>query len=371
MSTIDIMGSNMNNMVVKTQKEKNMINRNIFKKLTIFLVVAFLCSTFVYAGDASRVGTAAGVQVQVPVGARAIAMGGADIAGVSSIDALFWNPAGLGNMEARAAGNFSSQNIIADINVNYFALGFNAGKLGVIGFSLKSFNFGDIPITTRENMDGTGSMYSPTFATMGMTYSRSLTDHVNVGVTGKMVYESIPRASATAFAADLGIQYKNLMSIDGLGFGFVIKNVGANMQYDGSALLTKARDKDESYDDYRYRPSSSDQLPSSLEMGLSYMKNIGVGNLLVCTQFQNNNFEQDRVKVGAEFELMNMLYLRGGYDTVMKDADNPDSGETIFGLSLGAGLKYNVGGVNMMLDYAYRPMQYFGNSNVFSIGLGF
>jgi len=56
LSTIDIMGSNMNNMVVKTQKEKNMINRNIFKKLTIFLVVAFLCSTFVY--PATPVGSA-------------------------------------------------------------------------------------------------------------------------------------------------------------------------------------------------------------------------------------------------------------------------------------------------------------------------
>ncbi|HCK98835.1 MAG TPA: hypothetical protein DHW42_01830 [Candidatus Marinimicrobia bacterium] len=361
----------MYNMVDKIEREKKMKNRSASHRLIYLLVIAFLCSTFIYAGDASRVGTPSGVQVQVPVGARALGMGGADLSTVKSIEALYWNPAGLGNMEGQAAALFTTQNIIADINVSYFALGFNAGNVGVIGVSLKSFSFGDIPITTVDNMDGTGGTYSPTFATAGMTYSRHLTDRVSVGVTGKLIYESVPRASASSFAFDMGIQYNNLLHVDGLSLGAVIKNIGADMEYKGSALLEKAVDKDETYESYRYRPVSSDQIPSTLEMGLSYLMNIGAGNLLICGQFQNNNFEQDQIKAGAELGLMDLFYLRGGYSMIVKDADNPDYGESVYGLAVGAGLKYRLGNTNLALDYAFRPVEYFGNSNVFSIGLEF
>ncbi|PIS29434.1 MAG: hypothetical protein COT43_03865 [Candidatus Marinimicrobia bacterium CG08_land_8_20_14_0_20_45_22] len=359
-------------MVDKIEKEKKMNIRSACHILTYLLIIAFLGSTSIYAGDASRVGTASGVQVQVPVGARSLGLGGADLATVSSIEALYWNPAGLGNMEGQAASLFSTQNIIADINVNYFALGFNAGRLGVLGFSLKSFSFGDIPITTVNEMDGTGSTYSPTFATIGMTYSRHLTDRVSVGVTGKVIYESVPRASASAFAVDVGIQYHNLLQIKGLALGFVIKNIGSNMQYEGTGLLDKAIDVGETYKSYRYKPTSSDQLPSTLEMGLSYSKNIGLGELLICGQFQNNNFEQDQIKAGAELALMKNFFVRGGYSMILKDPENPDYGETVYGLALGGGMNYSIGNTKLALDYAYRPIKHFGtSSNVFSIGLMF
>lgn len=353
------------------EREKQMKKRNLSYKLVNLLLIAFICCTFLYAGDASRVGTAAGVQVQVPVGARAIGMGGADLAYVSSLDAIYWNPAGLGRMEERAAAMFTTQNVIADINVNYFAVGFNAGRIGVLGVSLKSFSFGDIPITTIESMDGTGATYSPTFATAGLSYSKLLTDRIGVGVNAKVVYESVPRASATAVALDMGIQYHNLLSVENLSLGMVIKNIGTNMQYEGSALLEKATDVGESYKAYRYKPTSSDQLPSTLEIGLTYKLNLGLGDLLLASQFQNNNFEQDQLKVGAELGVKNLFYVRGGYHFLVKDPDHPDYGETIYSIALGGGMKYSLGGTKLMLDYAYQPMEYFGNGNVFSIGIAF
>ena len=361
----------MYNMEEIIEREKHMKRHNISYQLISLLLITFVCCTFLYAGDASRVGTASGVQVQVPVGARAIGMGGADLAYVSSLDAIYWNPAGLGRMEERAAAMFTTQNIIADINVNYFAVGFNAGRLGVLGVSLKSFSFGDIPITTVEAMDGTGATYSPTFATGGLSYSKLLTDRIGFGVNAKVVYESVPRASATAFAVDIGIQYQQLLTIEGLSLGMVIKNIGTNMHYTGSAFLEKATDLGETYSAYRYRPTSSDQLPSTLEMGLTYKLNLGVGDLLVAGQFQNNNFEQDQLKVGAEFGIKNLLYLRGGYHFLVKDPDNPDYGETVYSIALGGGMKYSIGGSKLFLDYAYQPMEYFGNGNVFSIGIAF
>jgi hypothetical protein len=220
-------------------------------------------------------------------------------------------------------------------------------------------------------MDGTGATYSPTFVTGGLSYSKLPTDRISVGANANVIYESVPRASATAFAVDVGIQYQQFLTIKGLSLGMVIKNIGTNMQYEGSAFLEKATDVGESYSAYRYRPTSSDQIPSSLEMGLTYDLNLGIGDLLVAGQFQNNNFEQDQFKVGAELGIKNFLFVRGGYHFLVKDSDHPDYGEVVYGLSLGAGMKYKIGGSSLTIDYAYQPMEYFGTGNLFAIGISF
>ncbi|NOY60432.1 MAG: hypothetical protein GXO75_16090 [Calditrichaeota bacterium] len=59
------------------------------------MLVLFLASLPVYAGDADRIGTAAGTQVLVPVGARDLAMAGSDIVFTTGVDAIYWNPAGF------------------------------------------------------------------------------------------------------------------------------------------------------------------------------------------------------------------------------------------------------------------------------------
>jgi len=43
----------------------------------------------------------------------------------------------------------------------------------------------------------------------------------------------------------------------------------------------------------------------------------------------------------------------------------------IFGLTLGAGFKYNFGGLTLGIDYAYRAVNYFNANNVFSLELFF
>ena len=175
------------------------------KFMSLVLIAALLVGA-AFAGDVDRSGTTSGVQVQIPVGGRSLGMGGSDIAYTTGVDAIFWNPAGLSDIKGRVDGIFSSAKIIADISTNYFALGFNTGANGVIAVSMKSLGFGDIPITTVQDMDGeSGATFSPTFSVIGASYARKLTDRISVGLTGKLVYESIPRASATALAFDFGL----------------------------------------------------------------------------------------------------------------------------------------------------------------------
>lgn len=336
----------------------------------IFLVlILLLVSLPLHAGDGARIGTAAGVQVQVPVGARDLAMGGADIVYTHGVDAIFWNPAGLSSMENSATGTFSTVTIFNDIKVNYLALGVKMGSLGHLGFSIKAFDFGDIPVTTVEDMDGTSGMtFSPTFSTIAMTYANKLTSTIQVGATAKMIYEEIPRASATAFAFDIGIQYRNLAGLEGVSFGVVARNIGTNMTYSGSGLLTKVDDPTSSDQEYMSREAANNHLPASLDLGLSYKYQVMANNdLIVSGVFQNNNVENDAFRFGLEYNYNNFVALRAGYNYVT----NTDSKDQLYDFTVGAGLQYQIGGATFGLDYAFRNSQYFNANNMFSLRVAF
>ncbi len=336
------------------------------KFMSLVLVIALLVSV-AYAGDVDRAGTTSGVQVQIPVGGRTLGMNGSDIAYTTGVDAIYWNPAGLSDFEGKVDGLFSSDNYMAGISNNFFGLAFNTGNAGVLAVSMKAMNFGEIPMTTVQDMDGeSGASYSPTFSVMGFSYSRKLTDRINVGLTAKLIYESVPRASATALAFDFGLQYKDLVEVKGLSLGLAIRNIGTNMQYGGTGLLNSARVEDETYHDYFYHPTSSDQLPASMEMGLSYK----AGDMLMLSAvYQNSNTETDYLRVGTELNFADIGFVRAGYAFQLMDAD-AELGGSVFGLTLGAGVKFQVSSTNIKVDYVFRPAQHFGSQNLICLGIG-
>ncbi|MDZ7796353.1 MAG: hypothetical protein U5N56_04600 [Candidatus Marinimicrobia bacterium] len=187
-----------------------------------------------------------------------------------------------------------------------------------------------------------------------------------VGLTGKLIYESVPRASATALAFDFGLQYKDLVEVEGLSLGLAIRNIGTNMQYGGTGLLNSARVEGETYDDYFYHPTSSDQLPASMEMGLSYK----AGDMLMLSAvYQNSNTETDYLRVGTELNFADMGFVRAGYAFQLMDAD-AELGGSVFGLTLGAGVKFQVSSTNIKVDYVFRPAQHFGSQNLICLGIG-
>jgi len=155
-----------------------------FALLLVFVYV----SSNVFAGDDTRTGTAGATELLIPVGGRSTAMSGSTIASTKGVDALFWNPAGASNMEGTEL-SFTSMTYIADIHLNYFAVATNFGGTGTMGISMKTLNFGDIPITTTSLPEGTGSTYSPSYITVGLTYSNRFTDRIFGGVTFKYISE--------------------------------------------------------------------------------------------------------------------------------------------------------------------------------------
>jgi hypothetical protein len=344
-----------------------MNHKTLFLVITLAALVALVILPPVYGGDAARTGTAGGTQVLVPVGARNMAMAGSNVATVYGLEAMYWNPAGLSSMEGVGSGVFSTMKIFNDVNVNYVAVATRLGSLGHFGVDLKSISFGDIPVTTVEDIEGaSGATFSPTFLTVGLTYSKRLTDVIQVGLVGKLISESAPRASASAFAFDIGIQYHNLGGFNGVSMGLAVKNIGSDIHYSGSAFLQTF----EGGTTFREIPTASHKLPATVEIGLGYKRNLNEENSLYFSgDFLNNNFGNDDYKFGLEYQYSDLIALRGGY----LFTQNVDAEDQLYDFTLGVGLHYQFGKTDMAFDYAYRNIKnsYFDGSNMFSLAIGF
>ncbi len=351
------------------------INVKLIAFLLLAVAVLFAVSP-AEAGSGARRGTASGVELLIPVGSRGTGLGGNVASTIKGIDAIYWNPAGLAASASSAEVMFSHMSYIADINVNYAAASARFG-FGDIGISIKSLDLGDIPVTTEEQTEGTGEQLNPSFVTFGVTYSRQMTDRINFGTTVKIVSEKILRTSASTFAFDFGLQYAT--SLKGLRLGIVLKNLGPNMQFDGSDLEIRVppEGSEPSSRNQNFRAvAGSFELPSTLELGISYDMTFGESSVLtVGGNFLNHNFGLDQYGVSAEYVLNKMIFLRGGY-AVAYDPETSDfqsqSDEYLFGPSFGAGVNMKVGeGMNLSLDYAYRTTDVFDDNQWFSVTLGF
>ena len=338
------------------------------KILAVSLLAFLLAAGNVFAGGGSRNGTAGAVQLLVPVGARGTALGGSALTSLVGVDALYWNPANVARTSFGVDIMASQMNYIADISVQYGAIVTKLGDLGYLGLSIKSFDVGDITKTTVRNPDGTGATYSPQFSTVGLSYSKMLSDRVSVGVNINYISEKIDFVEATGLSFDIGVTYSDLASVDGLTFAMVIKNLGPEMKYDGSGLWVKANVPSATRPDQLYKVAAAGfELPSTLEIGLGYALNINAENALnLTTVFKNNNFWEDEYKLGAEYAFNDMFFLRGGY-LLTPQMEKTD---LIYDYQFGAGLKYDVGGMAVRFDYAYLQAQYFDANHIFTVGLG-
>ena len=84
---------------------------------------------------------------------------------------------------------FSYMSHIADIGVTYFGVSTNLEGFGTVAVTLKSLAIGNINVTTVDNPDGNGQSFKPTFLTLGLTYSRMLSDRISVGLTMNYISE--------------------------------------------------------------------------------------------------------------------------------------------------------------------------------------
>lgn len=312
------------------------------------------------AGNDGRIGTAGAQELRIPVGTRGIALGSATVASAQGLEALYYNPAGLASSEGFEA-YFANTTYIGDTDVRYLALS-NRLYWATLGFSAKVLDLGEIVVTTEDAPEGTGQVEDITFAVIGVSLSRYLTDAISFGVTGNFISESVLEVSARGVAFDLGLQYEVPWRMS--RFGISLKNLGPDMSFDGSDLEHSVQIPGSTP---TARPrilrtqTAGFELPTYFELG-GQMAAYEAGDNRVDAYgtYQSNTFSVDELRGGVEYQYQDLFMLRGGYSYADQD-------EYLFGPTFGAGLNLPLSGGTIGFDYAYQSIDsFFDDLHTFS-----
>jgi hypothetical protein len=337
--------------------------------------------------DLSKVGTRAANFLKLPIGARALALGGGGVATVKDATALFWNPAGVASIE-RSTVALNRAELYAGITHTFSALVLPIGLNTRLGISYLGLNSGEMELTTIEEPMGTGVFFNVTNTAIGVSVSQILTDRFTLGVTGKWIQEKIERSTASAVALDIGSIFNT--GLLGTQLGMAILNVGPKMKMDGPDLaftrvlqgepesLTAGINPDSRVETFEY------DLPLMFRMGLA-MDLIGGISTLVTNDVNRVTalFDIDdaadqvaRVALSMEYSWNETVFARLGYRIRGKIGEQV--GERLAGryretfqYGYGLGVKTSYGGYDLILDYGLAGYGDLGSVSQIFFSIGF
>jgi len=333
--------------------------------LTALAIGLAALATQAEAGSERRIGTAGAQELRIPVGTRGIALAGATVASNHGLESVFYNPAGLASSEGVEA-YFSNTSYIADIDVRYLALS-TRQYWGSIALTAKVMDLGELVVTTEDAPDGTGQVENLTFAVIGLTGSRYLTDAISFGISAHYVSESVLDVSAKGVSFDMGLHYD--LPWRNARFGLVMKNLGPDMRFDGSDLEHSVQipgSNPNSRPRILRTQSAAFELPTFFQLGgeLSAWQS-GDNQVIGYGTYQSNNFSQDEFRGGIEYMYQDLLSLRGGYVYA-------DQNEYLYGPTFGVGLGLPLGGGRIGVDYAFQSVDsFFDDLHTFSAKFSF
>ncbi|MDZ7290587.1 MAG: PorV/PorQ family protein [candidate division KSB1 bacterium] len=321
-----------------------------------------------YGQEVKKIGTSSAVFLQIPVGAKGIAMGSAFTAIADDGSAMFWNPGNIAKQSKRALFVHHSP-WLPGLGYYYLAFSLPVENWGVFGINVASLKSDEMEITTPEAPMGTGETFTAASTAVGIAFARRLTDRFSLGANFKYINERIFHSSATGFAFDVGTMF--LTPFRDLRFGVSVSNMGTDMRMDGEDLNTyvDVAPAQEGNNDNIVAKLKTDRfdLPIIMRIGISWDLRLPEGaRLTLACDGVNPNDNAQSLNVGFEFAAFReSLVLRGGFNELfLEDREN--------GLTLGAGLRISYANdLNLALSYAYQDFAYLGGVNHFSIEIIF
>jgi long-subunit fatty acid transport protein len=330
------------------------------KKLLLIFLTILSCGT-VFAQN-PNLGTSGAQFLQIPIGARSEAMGGAIVGLADDASAIFWNPAGIVKIN-NVQAHFSYMNWFDLFDFNAASLVYNAGEYGVFGASMISFTTGNMEITTEEEPNGTGRYFDAGDIALGVSYAKYLTDRFSVGLSVKYINQRIWNETASGIAFDIGTQYR--LDFQNLTIAMSMTNFGADMKFDGPDLDFTYR-KDDNYPLSRLIPSRLNTqeypLPLNFQVGIGFdVVQYDFIKMKGAIDVTHPNDNAERAHFGTELTFFDRFSLRGGYKFNYDDQD----------FTFGAGANVPLGGTAVYFDYAYSLYDILPSVHRISVNLSF
>ena len=334
------------------------VNNKIMKSL--FLSLTMITCISVNAGNEDRAGSAGATELLINPWARSSGWADAAVSSITGLEAIFTNVAGLAYTDKTeiifARTNWLGN--ISGIGLNGAGLAQRVGETSVIGISVVSMNYGDIPITTTELPEGGIGNFSPRSMNFNLAYAKQFSSSISGGLTVKVVSESISNTRAQGVAFDAGIRYVTGEN-DHIKFAISLKNVGPPMAFSGDGLSIDMLNASTSLLIGSQQRVSDFELPSQLHIGASYDFIFSENSsLTMATTFTSNSFSRDQWRAGAKYLLRSSkahFILRAGL-VYERDIFNADIATALAGPTGGFSVDFPMGenGTTIGLDYCYR-----------------
>ena len=293
--------------------------------------------------------------LDVAAGARAAGLGEAFTVLGQDATALFYNPSGIGEIDAKFDLSAGTTQWIADIQYLYVAGVYNADVLGNFGFSIIAPDYGDF-YGTIVTEGGTGyentGLFDVSAFCAGVAYAREFTDKFTVGLQVKYVSQL------------LGENEKG----DSAGGYYMEDNKTSTMSYDFGLLFYPG------FKSFAFGMSVRNFSPRvsyervGFELPITFTLGVGMDVLDFLGEHPDHSFNvgadmlhprdwDEQYNVGGEFGYKNMIFIRVGYKF------------NYYAEGLNAGVGINIAGVK--LDYSYSKHELYDMINRASVGFSF
>jgi hypothetical protein len=343
------------------------------QKKVLIALLCFCLTGSLYSQNSSRnvskVGTVAAPFLQIPVGARAVAMGSAFVSVANDATALYWNAAGIVELEEGEVIGIHTR-WIAETSFDFGGLVIPLGSAGMLGLSFTSLSMDDMMVRTVEKPEGTGEYFSAGDINIGLSYAFRLTERFAIGFTTKFIQQKIWHMTASAFAVDAGTTFRTDL-FNGLTIGAAISNFGTSMRLDGRDTRQFGPVDETKMGSNQNIPQNIEldtwDLPLSFQFGIS-TNTVNTENFrwTIAVDAYQPSDNYGSMNVGTEISYNEYLFLRAGYSSLfLSDSEG--------GLSLGLGFTTEplFSGLLLKFDYAFRDMSKLENTQFFSIALQF
>jgi hypothetical protein len=344
--------------------------RNTFRTI---LILAVSLPLLTRAGNPDRAGQAGATELLLNPWAKSSGWGSVNTGSVRGVEAIFGNVAGVAfTKKTEIAFAHSIWLKGSGMSINTLGLTQKVGEGSVLGLSIMSFSFGDIPITTVDQPEGGLGDFSPQFLNVSLCYAKAFSNSIYGGLNVKVVNESISNVSATGVALDAGIQYVTGFNADRDNFkiGINLKNVGTPMKFGGDGLSSRVlvSNVSPSYEYTVEQRANGFEIPSLLGIGISYDAKLAKDHRLSFgLGFTSNSFTEDTYQGGLEYAFKEYFMLRGGY-VYEQDITDDNLRTTVFtGPCAGLTIQIPLGKSNTKfgIDYSYRATNPFDGTHSF------
>lgn len=319
------------------------------KNLTKILIIILTFSSVMLSQQKfTEINSKVGAFSRIGFGARGIGMGNAMSAVTNGNLVSYYNPA-LSPFQQNnyAQVGYSFLSLDRSLNFLNFTRKFDFYSIKdysgdrkpsrTAGISAGLINSGVSGIDGRDNQGLKTGDLSTSENQFFLSVANRFSEKLSIGIGVKFYYYSLyEEVSSTALGLDIGALYK---INDNWNFSLMVSDINSKYEWDTTPIYEQEG------------LTTRDEFPMLMKGGIAYF-NPDI-KLLTAFEYERSNFGTNIIRFGAEYNIYENLFLRGGIDQL--NLSNTDSG---LKPSLGFSYSKAFGDFLVGVDYAFMIEQY-------------